>query len=189
MVPPDARAPSRQTLRRRPAEWAVFSRSPEDTDRLGRRLGRALRGGEILALSGDLGAGKTALVRGIAAGLGAPPRSVSSPTFVLVQEYAGRLRLLHADLYRIAGPEEAAELGLAQELDERTALAVEWAERAGNELGDDRLEIHLRHRGPRSRDVSFHGTGPLALACLARLRRAGSRRGSARGPGGRRASP
>jgi tRNA threonylcarbamoyladenosine biosynthesis protein TsaE len=114
---------------------------------------------------------------------------VSSPTFVLVQEYAGRLRLLHADLYRIAGPEEAAELGLAQDLDERTVLAVEWAERAGTELGGDRLEIHLRHRGPKSRDLHFRGTGPLALACLTRLRRAGPLRRRMGSAAGRRVRP
>src|SRR5262245_38662263 len=80
--------------------WELKLWSPLDTERLGRALGSALQGGETLALYGPLGAGKTALVRGVAAGLGASREAVSSPTFVLVHEYRGRLPLAHIDLYR-----------------------------------------------------------------------------------------
>ncbi|WP_447974877.1 tRNA (adenosine(37)-N6)-threonylcarbamoyltransferase complex ATPase subunit type 1 TsaE [Nitrospira sp. Kam-Ns4a] len=152
------------------AGWTVISRSLAETDRLGRRIARVLRGGEPLALSGELGAGKTTLVRSVAAGLGAPPQAVSSPTFVLVQEYPGRLRLVHADLYRIESPAHLRELGLGEALDPGSVLMVEWAEKAGDELPPDRLEVHLRHLGQRRREVRFYGTGPRSRALLARIR-------------------
>lgn len=137
---------------------------------MGLLIGRCLRGGETLALSGDLGTGKTTLVRRIAAGLGAPPRVVSSPTFVLVHEYEGRLRLAHADLYRIEHAAELEHLGLDDYLDDGTVLAVEWAERARGALPTDRLEIRLAHVDRHRRDIRLHATGPLARALLSAIR-------------------
>lgn len=81
--------------------WTLLSSSRQQTDRLGQALGRTLRGGETIALYGPLGAGKTALVRGIAQGLGAAPEAVTSPTFVVIHECHGRLPLAHMDWYRI----------------------------------------------------------------------------------------
>jgi len=95
------------------------------TVELGARLGRALAPGSVVLLEGELGAGKTAFVRGLAAGLGAPDEEVSSPTFTLVQEYHGRVPFLHADLYRVSGL-EAEDLGL-EELGRDAVVAVEWA--------------------------------------------------------------
>lgn len=120
---------------------------------------------------GDLGTGKTALVRGIAAGLGAPPRSVSSPTFVLVHEYRGRLRLAHADLYRIESSTELPQLGLSDYLDGRHVVAIEWAEKAGRELPDDRLEIMLSHHSQTTRDIILMPTGTDSRGLLARARK------------------
>jgi tRNA threonylcarbamoyladenosine biosynthesis protein TsaE len=104
------------------------SRSEAETIAAGREMGGRLRGGDVLLLFGDLGAGKTAFVRGLADGLGADPDEVSSPTFTIVQEYHGRLRLQHVDLYRLTPP-EVDDLGLDDLLDEDTVMAVEWAER------------------------------------------------------------
>jgi tRNA threonylcarbamoyladenosine biosynthesis protein TsaE len=87
-------------------------------------IGESLEGGEVIALYGDLGTGKTVLVRGIAGGLGAPMRMVSSPTFVLIHEYQGRLRLAHVDLYRLEDPSELLHLGLDDYLDGQNVLAV-----------------------------------------------------------------
>ena len=157
-----------------------MSKSAADTDRLGRRIGRSLRGGEIVALYGELGSGKTALVRGMAAGLGASPRSVSSPTFVLIHEYHGRLRLAHADLYRLDSVSELPHIGLSEYDDGHTVTAIEWAEKAGGELPADRLEIHLRHRSPVTREIAFVPRGMRARRLLARLRRR-SPRGEATG--------
>jgi tRNA threonylcarbamoyladenosine biosynthesis protein TsaE len=114
-------------------EWV--SASPEETFEAGRRAGERLAGGEILLLSGALGAGKTVFVKGLAAGLGLDPGEVSSPSFTLVNRYAeGRLVLYHIDLYRLA---EGAGAAHAVDLDdllaeERAVVVIEWAERMGS---------------------------------------------------------
>jgi tRNA threonylcarbamoyladenosine biosynthesis protein TsaE len=123
-----------------------------------------------LALSGALGAGKTALVRGIAAGLGAPAAAVSSPTFVLLHEYPGRLPFVHVDLYRLNSEQEAELIGLSDYLSGTTVVAVEWADKAPRILPDDRLEMELRHRTVQSRSIRFRATGPLSAALLARIK-------------------
>ena len=105
----------------------VVTHAEVETFDAGRALGRDLRAGDVLLVSDPLGAGKTAFIRGVAAGLGCDPAQVSSPTFTLVQEYHGRVRLYHADLYRLT-PAETADL----DLDEATSdgvLAVEWPDR------------------------------------------------------------
>ena len=154
-----------------PYAWGLRSRSVAETRRIGRLVGQALRGGEILALYGELGTGKTALVSGIAAGLEAPPHSVSSPTFVFIHHYRGRLPLAHADLYRIESFAEVRNLGLSDCLDGRTVLAIEWAEKAGTELPHDRLEVRLNHKGKTSREILFESRGPASADLLAQMKR------------------
>jgi tRNA threonylcarbamoyladenosine biosynthesis protein TsaE len=151
--------------------WRRSLPSLGETDRLGRAIGSVLEGGESLALSGALGAGKTALVRGIATGLGAPTEAVSSPTFVLLHEYRGRLPLAHIDLYRLNSVKEAESIGLGDYLSGPTVVAVEWADKAPSILPVDRLEMELRHRTVQSRSIQFKATGPLSAALLARIRR------------------
>jgi len=105
-----------------------LSHSEAETSRLGGQLASGLEPGAIVLLRGDLGAGKTAFVRGMAGAVGVPEDEVSSPTFTLVQEYRGRLRLYHVDLYRVASAAEADDLGL-DELSASGILAIEWAEK------------------------------------------------------------
>ena len=105
----------------------IVTGSEEETSAAGDRFAARVRPGDVVLLHGDLGAGKTAFVRGLARGLGASPDEVSSPTFTLVQEYRGRVTLYHVDLYRLK-PIEVADLGL-DELTEGAVVAVEWAER------------------------------------------------------------
>jgi tRNA threonylcarbamoyladenosine biosynthesis protein TsaE len=147
------------------------TRGPCGTEALGRRLAKRFRAGDCVALIGPLGAGKTALVRGIAEGLGvADNRAVSSPTFVLVQEYAGRVPVYHVDLYRLgmqagdggavspSGNEaniaivasELAGLGLGEMLAAGVVI-IEWADRAADALPRPRWQIRIEHAGPRSR--------------------------------------
>jgi tRNA threonylcarbamoyladenosine biosynthesis protein TsaE len=126
-------------------------------------------GGEFLALFGTLGAGKTALVRGIAAGLGAAAEAVSSPTFVLLHEYRGRLPLAHVDLYRIDSLRDTESIGLDDYLSGSTVVAVEWADKALALLPPDRLEMELRHHTVQSRSIQFRATGPLTAALLTRI--------------------
>src|SRR3954453_21215511 len=107
----------------------ITTHSEEETTAVGRELAPTLSAGDVLLLYGDLGAGKTAFVRGLAEGLGVSREEVSSPTFTLIQEYrGGRLTLFHVDLYRIEDPREFDELGL-DEIAEDGVLAIEWAEK------------------------------------------------------------
>lgn len=113
-------------------EW--LSREAPETFRLGKQIGEQLKGGEIILLNGPLGAGKTVLVKGLAAGLQIDPEEVTSPSFTLVNPHKGRLPLFHIDLYRLdegAGAAHAVDL---EELlsDERAVVVIEWAERLGH---------------------------------------------------------
>ena len=121
-------SPSSQILT---GEW--ISHEPSETFRLGMQVGERLAGGEILLLSGPLGAGKTILVKGIAAGLGVDPDEVTSPSFTLVNPHEGRLSLFHIDLYRLDEGAQAAHAVDLDELlrDENAVIVIEWAERMG----------------------------------------------------------
>jgi tRNA threonylcarbamoyladenosine biosynthesis protein TsaE len=140
-----------------------------DTESLGQAIGRMLKGGEVLALIGMLGAGKTALVRGIAAGLGVPSDAVSSPTFVLAHEYQGRLSLIHIDLYRVKDSFEAQASGLSDCFTDQTVVAIEWADRFPAWLPTDRLEIKLTHRSPRTRGLVISAGGAGSSLLLDRI--------------------
>jgi len=139
------------------------TRSVEETLALGREFASRLGAGECVALIGELGAGKTVFVRGLAAGLGVNEDGiVSSPTFVLVQEYAGRLPLYHVDLYRLAdAEEELADLGLSEMLAEGV-VAIEWADRAAGALPRRRWEVRAAITGRRSRRWGFERVSPGA---------------------------
>src|SRR3982750_1397362 len=100
--------------------WSMLSNSVAETEQLGHIIGKGVVGGEVFALYGEVGTGKTALVRGLATGLGAAPRRVSSPTFVLIHEYQGRLPLAHVDLYRLESAQTVAHLGLEEYFDGQT---------------------------------------------------------------------
>ena len=119
----------------------IQSNSPADTDRLAARIADGLAPGTVLALHGDLGAGKTFFTQCLAAALGVT-RNVGSPTFALVSEYAGRLPLNHIDLYRIRSPREALALGLDDYLHPAGVTVIEWAERAADLLPAN--TIHIR---------------------------------------------
>jgi tRNA threonylcarbamoyladenosine biosynthesis protein TsaE len=128
------------------------SRSEEDTAAIGRELAGSLSAGDVVLLIGDLGAGKTALVRGLAEGLGVPAADVSSPTFTLVQEYrGGRLPLFHVDLYRLDDPREIDDLGL-DEIAEEGVLAIEWAERHPRPPRGV-VRIRIEHAGETERRI------------------------------------
>ncbi|MFY9615385.1 MAG: tRNA (adenosine(37)-N6)-threonylcarbamoyltransferase complex ATPase subunit type 1 TsaE, partial [Candidatus Dormiibacterota bacterium] len=139
-----------------------MSHSPTETLILGEALGRSARPGDVILLAGPLGAGKTVLVQGIAAGLGSVA-TVGSPTFVLVRQYNGRLPLVHADLYRLEGRKEIDGLGLL-ELSEPGVLVVEWADRAPWLSGTDRLSLTLGAADdPDWRTLALPEAGPLHL--------------------------
>jgi tRNA threonylcarbamoyladenosine biosynthesis protein TsaE len=120
------------------------TRSEIETATIGRDLAATSKAGDVVLLYGDLGAGKTAFVRGLAEGLGVPPGEVSSPTFTLIQEYrGGRLPLFHVDLYRLSDPREIDDLGL-DEIAEDGVLAIEWAEKLPRPI-EGAVSVRLVH--------------------------------------------
>ena len=133
----------------------ALTRSEAETEALAAELGAAFRGGEVVLLSGELGAGKTVFVRGLARGLGADPEEVASPTFVILTSYPGRLTLHHADLYRLGGGGDDLELGLEELPGPRGVLAVEWAERLSIHPWDaaHAVRVTLEHAGEDDRRV------------------------------------
>src|SRR6266705_2290646 len=123
---------------------AFTTTSEAETAAVGRELAATLSAGDVVLLFGDLGAGKTAFVKGLAEGLGVQPDEVSSPTFTLVQEYrGGRLTLFHVDLYRLDDPREIADLGL-DDIAEAGVLAIEWAEKLPAEQRRDGAVVTVR---------------------------------------------
>lgn len=133
---------------------AIVTHSEEETSAAGERLAATLQPGSVVLLYGDLGAGKTAFVRGLARGLQASPDDVSSPTFTIVQEYSGRVPVYHVDLYRLE-PKEVDDLGLEELVSGDGVVAIEWAER-WHGRPDDVVEVRLEHAGDDRRNISVH---------------------------------
>lgn len=141
------------TAWRCPIAEEELTRSTEETEELAARLGRRFSGGEVVLLSGELGAGKTTFVRGLARGLGADADEVASPTFVLLTRYRGRLVLHHADLYRLCGTGDEQELGLEELPGADGVLAVEWAERLSRVPWARAVRVTLEHAGGDARRI------------------------------------
>jgi tRNA threonylcarbamoyladenosine biosynthesis protein TsaE len=134
------------------------TRTPSETRRLGERIGRMLRAGDVVLLSGELGAGKTVLAQGIGRGLGVTD-TIKSSSFVIMNEYDGReLRLFHADLYRLEDPQQVAELAL-DELAAHGVLVVEWPERAEAEMPAEHLRVSLAYDGAKGRTLAITAKG------------------------------
>jgi tRNA threonylcarbamoyladenosine biosynthesis protein TsaE len=147
--------------------YIFLSNSPASTSALGKKIGENLEAGSIVALIGELGCGKTLLTRGICAGLGVPLRQVNSPTFVLVNEYQGRLPVFHMDLYRLDGAADGVDIGLVDYLAraESGVIVVEWAEKIFNLLSDNYLKVVFKIISARKRriELSAPGTGFSSL--------------------------
>jgi len=133
------------------------SQTPSETRRIGARLARLLQPGDVLLLQGDLGSGKTVLAQGIGAGLRVR-EPVKSSSFVLLNEYHGRLTLYHADLYRLDEPAQVAELAL-EEMAAPGVLCVEWPERAWAELSPEHLLVRIEEAGAKERALTFVARG------------------------------
>ena len=131
----------------------MTTRGESETAAVAEAMGAAFRGGEVVLLSGELGAGKTAFVRGLARGLGADPGEVASPTFVLLTAYPGRLVLHHADLYRLRGDGDEREIGLEELPGPGGVLAVEWADRLREAPWPAALRVRLEHAGDDVRRI------------------------------------
>jgi tRNA threonylcarbamoyladenosine biosynthesis protein TsaE len=142
--------------------------SPDESRALGRALGERLGPGSLVALTGDLGAGKTVVVQGIALGAGFQG-CVSSPSFVIVNEYAGRVPIYHVDLYRISDPDSLYDLGYREVFWSDGLTLVEWAERAVGLLPEERLDLAIEFAGPSSRVMRAFARGEEAERVLRSL--------------------
>jgi len=149
-----------------------FSQGPSATFNLGRKLGENLSAGNVIALTGELGCGKTLLTRGICDGLKVPLRQVNSPTYVLVNEYRGRLPVLHMDIYRLEGISDGFEIGLLDYLSRAEAgvLIVEWAEKILSILPTDHLRVEFAILAPKKRCLTFSSYGQKAGKLLSGIK-------------------
>ncbi len=133
---------------------SYMTQTPEETMALGKALGTLLQGGELLALEGDLGAGKTHFIKGLALGMGVA-ETVTSPTFNLIHEYSGRLPLAHFDVYRLDSPAELENLGYEAYFYGSGVTAVEWSDQIQAYLPVDYLKIRFTAAGPQQRLIQF----------------------------------
>jgi tRNA threonylcarbamoyladenosine biosynthesis protein TsaE len=147
----------------------LISHSPEQTQRIGIRLGKFSQAGDVILLTGELGAGKTCLVQGIAWGLGVDDYA-SSPSFVLIKQYQGRLSLYHIDFYRIDRVEEVIALGLEDYLYGDGISVVEWAEKGSAVLPEEHLLIKMEYLGENERKLRLEAEGKRYREMLSELK-------------------
>jgi len=138
----------------------IIAEDLSETLHLAETIGKRIKSGMVLALIGDLGSGKTAFVQGLARGLDVPEDYyVTSPTFTLINEYPGRLRLFHVDLYRIEDAFEFEDTELAELILPDAVLAIEWAERLSSNFLKEHLEVRFEHLSDTSRKILLTGYG------------------------------
>ena len=148
---------------------ATVSHSPGQTRALAARLGALLAPGDVVALNGELGSGKTEFVHGLAEGLKVPPDMVASPSFILAHEYPGRVPLVHLDLYRLEDLPGELLPDLEEYLSGDKVVAVEWAKRLAPLLCGDYLEVHLEIIGEEKRRLTFTGHGERSWGLVQKL--------------------
>lgn len=142
----------------------IVTSSRDETEDLGERIGSAARPGDVIALRGELGTGKTVLARGIARGLGIDAGEVTSPTFVTMHEHlGGRVPFVHIDLYRVS-PRDARSTGWEEAVDGSGVTAIEWPDRVEPELPADRLDVRIEHGGADERRIRLEPTGARSRA-------------------------
>lgn len=151
----------RKTVPKMEKHLSLVTANPSATMELGRRIGERLRRGSIIALIGELGCGKTCFAKGLCAELGIPRRCINSPTFTLVNEYAGRLPVLHLDLYRVESVRAGLEVGILDYLTraESGVAIIEWADRVLPLLPNDYLAVEFTVLSARKRQITLTGIG------------------------------
>jgi len=153
------------------ASWSVVSKSARQTRAWGKRLGKLLRGGEIIGLTGELGSGKTCFVRGMAEGLDVDSQAwIRSPTFTLINEYCGRLLVFHIDLYRIGSREELEGLNLREYLYSEGVSVIEWFDHLPAGEVDEWLELAITHGDGDKRELKFSAHGERYESIVEKLK-------------------
>ena len=147
------------------------TKSTSETIRFGKSIGSFLLPGDVIALVGELGTGKTQFIKGLAAGVGVgKPTYISSPSFTLINEYPGRVPFYHIDLFRLKAEKEAEELGLEEYFQSEGITAIEWADKIPSLLPQEILWIHIRYTGKHTRSIEMVGRGKRFEELLNRLR-------------------
>jgi tRNA threonylcarbamoyladenosine biosynthesis protein TsaE len=149
----------------------IISPTPRETERIGSLLGTLLIAGDVIALSGELGSGKTTLVRGLAQGMGFSGKEVASPSFTLVNEYEGPLPLFHLDLYRLGDERELREIGYEEYINKAGVAVIEWADRIPHAVPDESLWITLRYRTEERREIVMKPRGDRYEKIIEELKR------------------
>ncbi len=133
-----------------------LTRNESETKELGRRLGERLKSGDVVFLYGELGSGKTTLVKGIASVHGIKERDITSASFTIIAEHSGTVPFYHIDLYRVQ-KERVDELGLHEYLNGEGISVIEWAEKAEGEIQDNKIKVHISYTGENSRSIEIKG--------------------------------
>jgi len=139
--------------------YHLTSESEENTKILGKKISQVLHRGDIVCLFGDLGSGKTTLVKGMAQGLKIRPATVHSPTFVMMNIYEGKMPLFHWDLYRIKNTKEISSLGFEEFLYDDGISVIEWADKLKTLVPEEHLRVELTHRGINQRSITLKAVG------------------------------
>jgi len=147
----------------------IVTSSVEETQAFGERLGHALRAGDVIALHGELGSGKTTLIQGIARGLGRDSETIKSPTFVLMREYPGATPIVHIDGYRLEGAPSAAWLDVDFIFAPHKVTLIEWADRFEGLMPEERLEVRLEHVSTNRRRLQVVAIGARARDIITQL--------------------
>jgi len=151
--------------------FSIITSSAEQTWRIGELLGSRLNPGDTVCLYGDLGAGKTNFAYGIARGLKVQDQYITSPTFTFVNEYQGRVPFYHIDLYRLEDHGELENIGFEEYIESDGVTVIEWAEKAEDELPEERMSIYLSYVDDKSRELGFLPEGERYQKLLEELRR------------------
>jgi tRNA threonylcarbamoyladenosine biosynthesis protein TsaE len=147
----------------------LISKNTEETKVFGRHWAKHLKGGDILCFFGDLGSGKTTLIKGIAEGLKIDQNKVSSPTFVLMNVYEGRLTLFHFDFYRLENIREIDSIGYDEFLYGNGISVIEWADRLGASLPGEYLKVEMEHRALEERSIRLTAVGPRYQGLMGKI--------------------
>jgi len=152
-------------------KYQITTHSVKETKKLGEKIGALLQAVTVLALTGDLGSGKTSFVQGLARGLEVPnDYYITSPSYTLINEYPGRYPLFHVDLYRLEDPVDFEDIGLYDILDDNYVVAIEWADRIRRELLPDHVTIKFEISGDESREICISAHGLKTVDLLKKIK-------------------
>ena len=144
--------------------------SPEETKSLGKKIGKLLKQGNVVALIGNLGAGKTVIAKGLCSGLGVKEDYITSPTYTIINQYDGRIPVYHIDLYRLKNSKELYNLGWDEYIYGHGACIIEWADRAAEMLSEEYLTVNLEVMGKDKRKITLQAKGDSYKSLLERVR-------------------